>query len=44
MIENNEIKIKDLPLFNVVLTTKGLRDRNILLLDGTMVENKSKRG
>jgi hypothetical protein len=25
---------------NVVLTTKGLQDRNIQLLDGTTVENK----
>ena len=27
---------------NVVLTTKGLHDRNIQLLDGTAVENKGK--
>ena len=27
---------------NVVLTTKGLQDRNIQLLDGTTVENKGK--
>ena len=25
-----------------VLTTKGLQDRNINILDGTMVENKGK--
>ena len=30
------------PVENVVLTTKGLQDRNIQLLDGTMVENKGK--
>ena len=27
---------------NVVITTKGLQDRNIHILDGTMVENKGK--
>ena len=27
---------------NVVLTTKGLQDRNNLLLDGRTVENKGK--
>ena len=27
---------------NAVLTTKGLQDRNIQLLDGTTVENKGK--
>jgi hypothetical protein len=27
---------------NVVLTTKGLQERNIQMLDGTMVENKGK--
>ena len=26
----------------VVITTKGLQDRNIHILDGTMVENKGK--
>ena len=30
------------PVENVVLTTKGLQDRNILLLDGRTVENRSK--
>ena len=30
------------PVENVVITTKGLQDRNIHLLDGTMVENKGK--
>ena len=30
------------PVENVVLTTKGLQDRNIQLLDGTTVENKGK--
>ena len=27
---------------NLVITTKGLQDRNNLLLDGRMVENKGK--
>ena len=27
---------------NVVLTTKGLQERNIQMLDGTTVENKGK--
>ena len=30
------------PVENVVVTTKGLRDRNNLLLDGRTVENKGK--
>ena len=30
------------PVDNVVITTKGLQDRNIHILDGTSVENKSK--
>ena len=30
------------PLENVVITTKGLQDRNIHILDGTTVENKGK--
>ena len=30
------------PVENVVLTTKGLQERNIQLLDGTTVENKGK--
>ena len=30
------------PVDNVVITTKGLQDRNIHLIDGTMVENKGK--
>jgi hypothetical protein len=30
------------PVENVVITTKGLQDRNNLLLDGTTVENKGK--
>ena len=30
------------PVENVVLTTKGLQDRNIKLLDGTTGENKGK--
>ena len=30
------------PVDNVVITTKGLQDRNINILDGTMVENKGK--
>ena len=27
---------------NVVITTKGLQDRNLRILDGTTVENKGK--
>ena len=30
------------PVDNVVITTKGLQDRNIHTLDGTTVENKGK--
>ena len=30
------------PVDNVVITTKGLQDRNINILDGTTVENKGK--
>ena len=30
------------PIENVVITTTGLQDRNIHVLDGTTVENKSK--
>ena len=30
------------PVDNVVITTKGLQDRNINILDGTSVENKDK--
>ena len=30
------------PVGNVVITTKGLQDRNISILDGTTVENKGK--
>ena len=30
------------PVDNVVITTKGLQDRNINVLDGTTVENKGK--
>ena len=30
------------PVDNVVITTKGLQDRNIQTLDGTTVENKGK--
>ena len=30
------------PVDNVVITTKGLQDRIIHILDGTMVENKGK--
>ena len=30
------------PVDNVVITTKGLQDRNIHLLDGTTVENEGK--
>ena len=31
-----------IPVDNVVITTKGLQDRNINILDGTTVENKGK--
>ena len=30
------------PVENVLITTKGLQDRNNLLLDGRTVENKGK--
>ena len=30
------------PVENVVITTKGLQDRNIHIIDGTTVENKGK--
>ena len=30
------------PVDNVVITTKGLQDRNINILDGTTVENNGK--
>ena len=30
------------PVENVVITTKGLQDRNIHILDGTTVESKGK--
>ena len=30
------------PVESVVITTKGLQNRNIHILDGTMVENKGK--
>ena len=30
------------PVDNVVITTNGLQDRNIHILDGTTVENKGK--
>ena len=30
------------PVDNVVITTKGLQDRNINIVDGTTVENKGK--
>ena len=30
------------PVENVFITTKGLQDRNIHILDGTTVENKGK--
>ena len=32
----------DRPVENVVITTKGLQDRNIYILDGTTMENKGK--
>ena len=31
------------PVENVVITTKGLQDSNIHILDGTTVENKGKQ-
>ena len=30
------------PVDNVIITTKGLQDRNIHIIDGTTVENKGK--
>ena len=30
------------PVDNVVITTKGLQDRNIHIIDGTTMENKGK--
>ena len=30
------------PVDNVVITTKGLQDKNISILDGTTVENEGK--
>ena len=30
------------PVDNIVITTKGLQDRNIHIIDGTTVENKGK--
>ena len=30
------------PVDNVVITTKGLQDRDIHIIDGTTVENKGK--
>ena len=30
------------PVDNVVITTEGLQDRNVHILDGTTVENKGK--
>jgi hypothetical protein len=30
------------PVENIVLTTKGLQNRNIQMLDGTTAENKGK--
>ena len=33
------VKSSTRPVDNVVITTKGLQDRNIHILDGTMVEN-----
>ena len=30
------------PVDNVVITTKGLQDRNIHIIDGTTLENKGK--
>ena len=30
------------PVDNFIITTKGLQDRNIHILDGTTVENKGK--
>ena len=30
------------PVDNVVITTKGVQDRNIHIIDGTTIENKGK--
>ena len=41
MLKETEVtSIPTRPVENVVITTKGLKDRNIHILDGTTVENK----
>jgi len=40
--ETEVTSIPTRPVENVVITTKGLQDRNTLLLDGRTVENKVK--
>ena len=41
-VEVNSVSWLGRPIKNVVITTKGLQDRNNLLLDGRTVENKGK--
>ena len=40
--EKEETTTPTRPVEDVVLTTKGLQERNIQMLDGTTVENKDK--
>ena len=40
--ETEVISTPTRPVYNVIITTKGLQDRNINILDGTTVENKGK--
>ena len=35
------VEVPTRPVENIVITMKGLQDRNIHILDGTTVENKS---
>ena len=39
---NSDSKAKKYHVFAPMLTTKGLQDRNMNILDGTTVENKGK--
>ena len=39
---SQETKVTSTPVENAVLTTKGLQERNIQMLDGMTVENKGK--
>ena len=42
LVETEVTSTPTRPVENVVITTKGLQDRNNLLLDGRTVENKGK--